>query len=274
MQILPKTKYHLVTELLKELNINTLFARAVAEHYVTGIIYTDNTDCPASFYVVHPYGLSLLFGEPAHGRFFDTLKDYLLNIRGTRDKVEWLQVFPAEWNRKIEELAGNLLVKSMDVTGKQKQIIEEHKRVNFAFDSALYYSAKIKETGYSYIQRTTREHFEQMTGTVVPARFWDNADDFCAKGIGFSLIVNNLPVCTAYSAYIFDGLLEIGIETNPDYRGKGYALQTCSALIDYCIANNYKPIWSCRLENTGSYNLAKKLGFRPTLTLPFYRLPE
>ena len=94
------------------------------------------------------------------------------------------------------------------------------------------------------------------------------------NGIGFSLLYKNKLATTAYSAFIIEDKLEIGIETIEEYRGKGFAQYTCAALIDYCITNNYEPVWSCRLENIGSYKLAIKLGFEPTRKLPFYRLSK
>lgn len=56
------------------------------------------------------------------------------------------------------------------------------------------------------------------------------------------------------------------------HRGKGYAVSVCSALIDYCLDHDLEPVLACRLENEGSYYLAQKLGFRPSVTLPYYRL--
>jgi RimJ/RimL family protein N-acetyltransferase len=85
--------------------------------------------------------------------------------------------------------------------------------------------------------------------------------------------MENQPVSMAYSAYITHNQLELGIETSENHRGKGLALHTCSALIDYCLKYQYEPVWSCRFENAGSYRLAQKLGFEPVLTLPYYRLP-
>ncbi|MCG8409826.1 MAG: GNAT family N-acetyltransferase [Bacteroidales bacterium] len=111
-----------------------------------------------------------------------------------------------------------------------------------------------------------------MKGSVVPSNFWDNAHDFDKQGVGFSLYHNNKLATTAFSAFIFDKELELGMETTPEFRGKGYAQYACSALIDYCLINNYEPIWACSLKNVASYNLAQKLGFIPQLTLPYYRL--
>ena len=77
---------------------------------------------------------------------------------------------------------------------------------------------------------------------------------------------------TAYSVFLHDDKLKLVIETVEEFRGKGFAQRSCSGMIDYCIANHYEPVWACKLENTGSYHLAQKLGFEPVLEIPFYRL--
>jgi RimJ/RimL family protein N-acetyltransferase len=111
-----------------------------------------------------------------------------------------------------------------------------------------------------------------MKGTVIPANFWDNADDFIQNGVGFSLFYEDQLTTTAYSAFIHDDKLELGIETLPEFRGKGFARLTCAALIDYCLENHFEPVWACKLENTGSYLLSQKLGFEPHIEMPYYRL--
>jgi RimJ/RimL family protein N-acetyltransferase len=68
--------------------------------------------------------------------------------------------------------------------------------------------------------------------------------------------------------------LEIGIETAEEFRRKGFAEIVCEAIIEYCIANKYEPVWSCRLENSGSYILAQKMGFEPIYKIPYYRLSK
>ena len=77
-----------------------------------------------------------------------------------------------------------------------------------------------------------------MTGSVIPRNFWDSVEDFCDMGIGFSLFHKNELASTAFSSYIHGSDLELGMETIEKYRGKGFAIHVCSALIDYCIENN------------------------------------
>jgi RimJ/RimL family protein N-acetyltransferase len=122
------------------------------------------------------------------------------------------------------------------------------------------------------IEKTDDLHFEQMPGSVIPLKFWDSAKDFKQKGKGFTLLHNGEIASTAYSAFVHEDKLEIGIETVEKYRGYGFAELTCCKLIDYCLEMDLIPVWSCRFENTASYKLAQKLGFEPTLMIPFYRL--
>jgi len=266
-------KYHLLQEQLKTVKINTLFARSVIERKVSGKIYVDNVESPSTFYILHKYGMGLLFGKSDNEIFNQQFADYAFNKTGQRKKNEWVQVYPEEWHDKLWRLFAEKLVKPSDIDNGLNRGIELNTRVNFKFNPEKYLDFKSKNIKREYqIIRTDENGFEQMKGSVIPAYFWDSADDFCKNGIGFSLFYKGKIATTAFSAFKFDHELELGMETIPEFMGKGFAQYACSALIDYCIEHNYEPIWACRLENIPSYNLAQKLGFIPTLKLPYYRL--
>jgi len=271
--LLDKQYYNKVIEPLKLVSINNLFARAVVEQKAPGKIYVDNIDNPKTFYVLHSYGMSLLFGDWNYNEFNKQFREYALNNNHIRDKYEWMQVFPDEWNNTLINLFGKDLVKSADNT-KEAGIVELNTRVNFKF-SHKKYSSKIKTKVENIeIVRTDANIFLNMPGYVVPKYYWFNENDFLENGVGFSLFSNKQLAATAFSSWIFDNKLEIGIETIKEFRGKGFAGIVCGAIIDYCIANKYEPVWSCRLENTGSYRLAQKMGFEPIYELPYYRLSK
>ncbi len=273
MKLLDITKYDKVIDPLREVKINNLFARSVAEKKVNGTIYVDNTDTPNTFYVLHPYGMSLLFGEADNDEFNSNFIDYALNKFTIRNNHEWLQVYPDLWNNKISMLLGNKLIKSKDNQNNDKKKIEVNTRVNFKFNREKFFEFKKPNIKDDYkILRTDKELFEKMQGRVVPKYFWNDAEHFCNDGIGFSMIYGDKLASTAYSSYIIGNQLELGIETINGFRGKGFAAYVCAFLIDYCLNNNFDPVWSCSLENMGSYKLAQKLGFEPSLYLPYYRL--
>ncbi|MBE0655853.1 MAG: GNAT family N-acetyltransferase [Bacteroidales bacterium] len=274
MKLLQPDSYYKVQTPLNKIGINTLFARFVVEKRVKGAVYVDDIERPETFYIVHPYGMSLLFGKTGNDEFNSGFIDYSLNINKTRNRYEWLQVYPDEWNKELLARLGDNLVESEDNKGNTfNKKIEKNTRVNFKFNKERYLDFRTKYISKEYtIVQTNRELFGKMEGSVVPKYFWNSPEEFLNDGVGFSLIYENKLVSTAYSAFILEKQLELGIETIDMFRGKGFAMYVCSSLIDYCIDNGYEPVWSCRLENIGSYKLAIKLGFEPTLYIPYYRL--
>jgi len=274
MNLIEKKYYHTLIEPLKCVIINNLFARSVIEQKVLGKVYVDNFDNPRTYYIVHPYGMSLLFGDCNNIDFNEKFKEYALNTNFERKKHEWMQAFPCNWDSVLSNLFGNFMIKSSDnIEKKEHEIIELNTRVNFKFNEQKYREFNLHNSSSDFhIVRSERHIFLDMKGSVVPSSFWDNEDDFFEKGVGFSLFYENKLASTAYSAFIHDNKLEIGIETIEAFRGNGFAQYVCSALIDYSIENRYEPIWSCRKENLNSYKLAQKLGFEPIKEIPFYRL--
>ena len=273
MILLEKNDYDKVIKPLQLVTINNLFARAVVEKKVSGKIFVDNLDHPKTFYVVHLYGMSLLFGDYTNAGFNNQFKEYGLNTNRIRNHYEWMQVFPDAWNDTLFNLFDQTLVKSADNT-KETGVIELNTRVNFKFVYENYLNRKKTDNAHIEIIRTDETMYETMSGTVVPKCFWDNEKNFLENGIGFSLLYDKQLASTAFSAFLHDDKLELGIETVSEFRKKGLAEIVSCALIDYCIANQYTPVWSCRLENTGSYILAQKIGFVPISKTPYYRLSK
>ena len=266
-------KYMLLREPIKSIKINTLFARWVIEKNIQGKIYVDHPYTPKTFYVEHPYGMSLLFGDHTNEGFNEQFLDYCLNKNGKRSSFVWMQAAPNSWDKTLKKLFGDNLRKSDGTIEIPSEFIELDTRVNFQFDLQKFQEYKKGHTNEGFeIKRTDKESFKNMKGTVVPSYFWESAESFCEKGVGFSLFAQGKLASTAYSAFIFENELEIGIETMAEFRGNGFAQYVSAALIDYCLQHNYEPIWACKYTNTASYKTALKLGFVPKLTLPYYRL--
>jgi GNAT superfamily N-acetyltransferase len=274
MHLLPKTDYHKAQEPLRRVSSNNLFAQCVIERRVNGSVFVDDVDHPSTFYIVHPYGMSLLLGNTENHRFNAAFLDYALNCHNKRATSQWMQVFPSQWEAKLMELFGDNLKRVSDnLSSNSTSKVELHTRVNFKFNSEKYMRFKHEAIKQEYnIKRVGINDFNGISGTVVPKYFWDSAADFYEHGVGFSVYIDNCLASTAYSAYVIDNFLEMGIETVERFRNKGMAKYACSALIDYCIEHGYEPVWACRFENTGSYLLAQKLGFEPTNMYPYYKL--
>jgi GNAT superfamily N-acetyltransferase len=274
MILVDESEYYRVLEPLHKVAINNLFARTVVEKHLQGKVYVDEVDAPKTFFVVHPYGMSLLFGKPDNDVFNRQFREYAFNKDKSRRKYEWMQTYPDSWDVVLKDLFGSDLVKCSDHANNDNNCIELNGRVNFKFNRDAYFVYKqYKPATHYQILRTDKEAFNDMKGSVVPMFFWKDAEHFHNHGVGFSLFYENKLASTAFASFIHDRYLELGIETVEEYRGKGLAQHVCSALIDYCLINNFEPVWSCRFENTASYLLAQKLGFEPVSKGTYYRLP-
>lgn len=257
---LPNEHYKIAVEQLKSVKINCLFARSVAEKHVTGNIFVDCFPDPKVFYIVHPYGMSLLLGYLTQN---ENLKWHLVDcIKGKKSK-EWLQVFPISSELFVDDIFLNQPVLNA----------AKYQRLNFKFNRQKFEQLKstIEYNGFEFIE-ISENAFNKIDGMVVPKKFWDNASDFLANGVGFTLLKNKQPVSCAFSAFIHGNKLELGMETLPEARDKGFATIVCSKLIDFCLSNNYEPVWACSSNNKGSFTLASKLGFEVSATLPYYEI--
>ncbi len=81
MKLLETEAYLKVADSITTVEINSLFARAVIEQKIQGKIYVDNPESPQTFYILHPYGMSLLFGKSYNDELNQTFKNYPLNIK-------------------------------------------------------------------------------------------------------------------------------------------------------------------------------------------------
>jgi RimJ/RimL family protein N-acetyltransferase len=257
-----------------------MFALAVLERKVEGKVFVDEKSDPSSFYIQHPYGMSLLFGETKKDNFYVDLASYMLNLEKERNGLEWMQVYPASLYSKIDTILGENLIKKDPNEPYGKSLLQEeetkvleYERINFIFNQDTFLNFKKRRVDKKNKIVTTSETFYyQLIGSVIPKHFWDNYDDFSKKGIGFSLLDHDFPVSTAFASFIDEEKLEIGIETLKEYQGLGYASIVCAKLIDYCMEKGYEPVWSCNSGNMGSRKLSHKLGFEEIKRVPYYRL--
>ena len=61
--------------------------------------------------------------------------------------------------------------------------------------------------------------------------------------------------------YMQETVQEIGVNTLPEYRGRGYASEVCIKCVKSIIKLGKCPIWSTDIDNAASQKLADKVGF-------------
>ncbi|MFP4113001.1 MAG: GNAT family N-acetyltransferase [Spirochaetota bacterium] len=256
---LAESDYRVVLPLLDRVPFNVLLARAVADGSAAGEIYVDSRD-PASCYVRHAYGMSFLVGEPRDESCRAALLRRLADRTRRDGATEMLQAYPESWHDAIAPLVRDGAVKLWG-------------RTNFRFEESVFRARWPAPPGGEDTVRCDASHLARFAGSVTADRFWKSANDFLACGVGFASVEADGSVASiAFSAYRDARRLEIGVETAPACRGRGLATRTSARLVRYCLEHGLEPVWSCRTENEGSYRLAERLGFAPSLRHPYYEL--
>ena len=88
--------------------------------------------------------------------------------------------------------------------------------------------------------------------------------------LGCCLFYDGINVCEAVTGPLIAGFREIGIITRQTYRGRGYALLTCAALLQMCDAHGVQSFWNCNGDNLPSLALARRLGYQRERTYTLY----
>lgn len=271
---------------LADLTINVGFARAVLDGTVEGELWSDRTIEPCAFHVVHPHGMSLVWGPDvaavAHG-VARRIRD-----RAARGDGEWLQIDPrwdaVDWDLLLgagdDAVPGTAQIHShvgtgdvVPTAGGRSRGAVRHARVNFTFDPAAFAARAParSESGRLNLRHATEADYA-WDGRVAPWGFWPDAATFLARGGGRVVEVDGTPAAIAFSAFHWDDVLEIGIETAPDFRRQGLATVVAEAMIEDVLAAGLRPVWSCRESNIGSVRLAQSLGFTPSRRLPYFEM--
>jgi RimJ/RimL family protein N-acetyltransferase len=138
-----------------------------------------------------------------------------------------------------------------------------------------YYTIKPEKTAYP-ISLPNGFSVEQITEAFLEKEY-ENTDlveaemqserlsvsDFLEKSFGFCTLKNSVITSWCMSEYNTDNRFEIGIETRPEYRRKGLALQTARACINHGVVKGYAQVgWHCWEKNEPSNRLALSLGFK------------
>lgn len=282
MKMLNNTEYEKVIPAIKAADINTMFVLSVLEGKVEGKVFVDDLNYPAAYYILHPYGMALLYGDIVKEDFRKELFSYLINENKVRNRSEYLQVYPETLYPFMDNLLQDNLVKMGSGIGEigkfipvEDKRVQEYQRINFHFNLDKYLEFKqSNKTTCDKILETSEVIYNQLDKGVVPKFFWNSYQDFNQYGIGYTLLTEKeYPASTAFASFVIDQRLEIGIETDTKYQGLGYGALVGSKMIDYCIAKGYEPVWACSSKNIGSKKLAMKLGFEVSKIIPYYILP-
>lgn len=102
---------------------------------------------------------------------------------------------------------------------------------------------------------------------------WASERHYIEHGFGYCLMQGSLILSWCAAEYVTGGHCGLGVETHPDYRGRGYATLTAQALAAEAHSRGIVPYWDSWASNRASLAVADKVGFQPSTCYPVYWLP-
>ena len=99
---LDKKNYERLLDSILQIPFNMLMARSVLSGHVNGRVFVDFCESPQSFYIIHPYGMTYLCGRSDNEDFNFALFDYFRGLSYPREKDEWIQAFPRDWDQVLD----------------------------------------------------------------------------------------------------------------------------------------------------------------------------
>ena len=91
---------------------------------------------------------------------------------------------------------------------------------------------------------------------------WDGPAGLVASGRAWGAFVGRRPVSLACSFFVGEHFEDVGIVTEPEFRGRCLAQACAHAVCADIIRRGRTPSWSTSPDNLGSLRVAQKLGFR------------
>jgi len=176
--------------------------------------------------------------------------------RKLEQNIDWIRA-SVENNKDIAEL---------------KKVVKERLGKNLQHDYKYYFSELPSGIDFSKARQLTAKdypaylHFFKTQYPDSEAETWlaDYYKEIASKGYVFGFYIGDELVSASDSPdmpYMKDNAVEIGINTLPAYRNKGYAKVVFGAMLKFINSIHKVPIVSCASSNIASQKLIESTGF-------------
>jgi GNAT superfamily N-acetyltransferase len=238
---------------------------AICEGFTPGRVLVDRREDPQTALIWTAMGYFCLAGEPTKARNLPNISRVLTEtfipaLHATGEIGLILITSTEAWKEYLPSLLPG------------RKVIEIYRRT-FTFDPSRF-SARGNWRSHippGFCLQPVDAVLAKQAGALAG---WASFDDFLTNGIGFALLEGDKLASICTSAFTSRESVEIEIHTSEDYRRRGFAMLTASALIEKCLSSGKQPNWECFWDNEPSTALAGKLGFSPLQDYPVYYWKE
>ena len=137
----------------------------------------------------------------------------------------------------------------------QQEGVEIGRRIEYE------YAGQIDNTNMNIdIRKIDSDNIHTITGRIIPSFSWKETE-FLNNGCGCIAFDHERYCGTALSAAVSSEEIDIGVEVDPDYRGRGIATALVQKMCVEVISQGKKPVWAHAATNAGSLHTALRCGF-------------
>lgn len=231
---------------------------AVVQNKQRGQVFCDDRENPRAAMIVTNFGFMYLTGEGSG--LFDNELARLFAASGRFKPSYLLWYAPSEsWQRRLESIP--------DLSRRRERV-----RLDFDPDQAGWLGEPLESPAGFELRSLSADLIPKTEkfDVKLDSKFWASAADFLENGFGVCLMKDHEMVSLCYAAAVVDGLAEVDVATDPEFRGRGLAGVVTRQFIKQCLDRGVAPTWDCFSYNTGSLKLATSLDFAAASKYPFY----
>ena len=234
------------TEYAKQCSSNIIYPLSIAEGFQDGEIIPDDEEKTKAVLFWHYAGFAYISGN-IETPFLETI---------------YQRYFRNEIRRRFILITDDPKVIAFF---SDKSDIELDRRVEYSYCG----NAEYCDEGYlrdkwkcEYaIERITTFNYDRIHGKIIPAFSWSSKEQFLEKGFGYVALDGERVAAAAFSAAVSLDEVDIGIETDEQYRHRGLAKLLAARMCREILSIGKKPVWAHAISNEGSRRTAMACGF-------------
>ena len=270
---LQEDSFDYVSELFSDLDRYYLVIRAVIEGSIPGRIWVDSVDNPSSAFLCDRWRF-FLAGNPNNVEFNRDLTRLILDEIVPDAKARGYDRFshhfnPESWKNRSDILLDRFSIKGCDVyyvfDTKKSSILRD---ITINIPDGFTLGRITKEI----LEQYDSEHSQNLSKMI--SQYWGSSRNFFQNGFGFCLKSEEEMLSWCITDYIVGNRTELGVETNEEYRKRGFASIVAASTISGCLKRNVNHIgWQAWKSNIASAKTAEKLCFKKTGETTVYFAP-
>lgn len=260
---LNRADFNKVTDLFIDLEYN-LSILSVINKINPGRIFVNNVDNPTTALIISPEGMYFSGNEKDNNfncELNNVLKDDIFKKALEKSKVDYIVFYSSkEWKNSFKDIFNSLYPMEDDRRYLELEI-DKFNNVEV--------SEKVKKIDREMLLDSNLKEIDDVRESIIEN--WSSIDNFLEKGFGYVYIINGGVVSRCIADCVVEDRCELGVETEEDYRKKGYCTQVVIAALNHCKNSNIKNVgWHCWDNNIPSYKLAEKVGFEQKKNIKVY----